>query len=135
MTKQFNNEDQIDHSLMPRFILVVEERYGGCYSHNTFTAWNYGIPITTTSDPHFGWCYGEPYDSSGGDYEAQEFWNNVRISPEKYPFYGGGSDIKQTVQDFLTKDPDRVYKELFQGIIQKDKKGVCKLLTFTELGI
>lgn len=135
MTKQFNNQDQIDHSLMPRFILVVKDRYNGSYSPNGFIAWNYGIPIKDLEDPHLGWCYGEPYDSSADDFTSKDFWNNVTANPEKYPFWGGGGNVKEAVLNFINKDTERVWKELFQGVIYKDNQGHYKHFTFTELGI
>jgi hypothetical protein len=135
MTKQFNIEDQIDHSLMPRFILVVKDRYAGTYSHHQFIAWNYGIPIKGSEDPCLSWCYGEPCDSSDSESIAEDFWNDVRANPEKHPFHHGGRNLKEAVLNFLNKDTERVWKELFEGVIFKDDKGSCKLHTFKELGI
>jgi hypothetical protein len=79
---QFKATDDQSESLhLMNAIVVQEDRYGGCYSNHSFTAWVNVVPD----------------DASAGDPTCEAFWKNNKI------LFGGGGTPDDAVADLLTK--------------------------------
>lgn len=73
--------DNPDSYHTKKAIMIDQDRYDGCYSGFSFTAWYNEIPV----------------DISAGDYECENYWKNNNV------IYGGGSTPDEAVADLFKK--------------------------------
>lgn len=68
-------------------IIIVKDRYQGCYSGGKWVAWN----LEST-----------PKCSQGNDIDCRFFWNRYKGDPKKYPRpVGRGNSPQEAYQDLL----------------------------------